>query len=248
MDDLLFKSPSLETALIKRPYLESLATHELVRLADSFGIDIPPELERIFIITEIMDMASDYSMNESGLGNETPVLIETAIPEPVPLPKQYNITFIEVMIRDPLWAFTFWEIRSHDKEVFEHNPDFEGYHLKVSTVSSCKSAKEEDSFRIPVGTTDAAWYLGFPPEGGCFKVELCVVLAGEEIRLVASQPFTLPTLFNPPHGRDTEGVSQETMLVDDVYQNPLIRLTGVKDFHVLRNVDRRSRVKWEDDS
>jgi hypothetical protein len=240
MNDLPFKTPSLQ-----RSYLETLATHELIRLADSFGIDIPPDLERLFIIAELMDTTADNALGDGGLGKHEGIsFMETAIPEPVSLPKHYNITFIEVMIRDSLWAFTFWEIKAHDKELYEKTPDFAGYHLKVSPVSVSGAARREDSFIIPVGSGDTAWYIGFPPEGGRFKVDICVLRGEEEVVLASSHPFTLPRLFNPPNRRDSEELTHR----EAFYSNPLIRLSGVEDFQVLRNTDRRSRIKWESDS
>ncbi|MDR2484059.1 MAG: DUF4912 domain-containing protein [Treponema sp.] len=231
MDALFSKTPSLQ-----RSYLESLTTPELLRLADSFGIEIPPDLERLFIIAEILDIVTDNAPGGAGIGKQAEAsLIETPIPEPVPLPKQYNITFIEVMIRDPLWAFAFWEIKSHDKEFYEKAPDFGGYHLKVFPLSISGISKKENSFTVPVGGTDTAWYLGFPPEAGRFKVELCVIRGNEETVLAVSRPFTLPKLFNPPTRRNTED--------DEMYNNPLIQLSGLEDFQVIRNGDRRSRTK-----
>jgi hypothetical protein len=238
MDNLLFKNPFIQAPSLKRSYLESLTTHELIRVADGFGIEIPPDLERIFIIAEIIDITADYAFNESGSESAEAVpLLEADIPEPVPLPKQYNITFIEVLLRDPLWVFTFWEIKSADKEYYEKAGDFKGYQLKVSPVDPSKASQQEDSFTIPVGTTDTAWYLGFPPGGGRFRVELCVLRGGEEQALATSHTFTVPTLFSPPQPEYiSDGVG------DDRY-TPLARLSGIEDFHILRNEDRRSRMK-----
>jgi hypothetical protein len=39
-----------DTPQLSRQLLESLSTGELIKLADDCGIDIPPGLERIFII------------------------------------------------------------------------------------------------------------------------------------------------------------------------------------------------------
>ncbi|MDR1956461.1 MAG: DUF4912 domain-containing protein [Treponema sp.] len=229
MNDLLCNNPVMKIASLKRPYLESLTTHELVRLADGFGIEIPPELERVFIITEIIDITAEYAFNESGSApRENPPLRETAIPEPVSLPKQYHITFIEVLLRDPLWVFTFWEIKSAEKELHENAGDFKGYQLKVSPLDPAGRSSKDDSFTVSVGAEDTAWYLGFPPGGGRFQVELCVLRGGESLGLAVSHPFTLPPWFNPAKPGSTA---------------PLIRLSGVEDFQVLRNEDRLSRMK-----
>jgi hypothetical protein len=223
MDAILVQATNL-----KRPYLESLTTHELVQLADSFGIDIPPELDRIFIIEELMESAEEEEVSDT-FDEVEPAprrkFVEKRITEPVPLPLQYNITFIEVMLRDPLWAFTFWEVKSDDKEIYEKADDFQSYELKISEYH-----RPREPFTIPVGAEDNAWYIGFPPEGGRFKVELCVLCGEEETVLAVSRPFTMPRLFNP---------SEDAVL----FKNQLIRLSGIEDFTMLRNTDRESRKR-----
>lgn len=236
MNDLLVKAPPLT-----RPYLESLTTHELRKLADSFGIDIPPDLERVFIISELLDLTLEDGPEEAEFGKDDDgFFMDALIPEPVSLPKQYNITFIEVLIRDPLWAFSFWEIKSHDREIHEKSSDFGGYYLKVSPVSPSGASSPEDSFIIPVGLGDTAWYIGFPPKDGRFKVDLCALRGEEELSLASSRPFTLPRLCRrkPP----------EMSPPADFSNNPLGRLSGAEDFHVLRSGDRRSRIKGASDS
>jgi hypothetical protein len=234
MDDLLLKGP-----FSGRPYLESLTNDELISLADRFGIDIPPELERIFIIEGLLDIAAEEAeASEEEAQSEETALVEADIHEPVPLPRQYNITFIEVMIRDPLWVFTFWEVKNHDKELYEKAADFEGYHLKVSPLAMPGVPEQDNSFTVPVGISDTAWYLGFPPSGGRFKVELCVSLKNEAIVLATSHPFKLPKLFDAPNLGEAES--------PPVYENPLLQLSGMEDFPVLRNGDRPPRIKRHD--
>jgi hypothetical protein len=217
-----------------RAYLESLTTRELIRMADRFGIDIPPDLERIFIIEELVDLAPE---DEPESPNSSEPLKEADFSESVPLPKQYNITFIEVLPRDPLWVFTFWEVKSHDKEFYERVPDFIGYHLKVCPRGPLDRAGPDSTFTVLVGNSDTAWYLGFPPLGGCYQVELCAVREGEETVLAVSHPFKMPKLLNPPK---TPG-GREIPKGEGINENPLACLSGVKDFPVLRNGDRLSR-------
>jgi hypothetical protein len=212
---------------LDRPFLERLSTDELTKLADTYGVDIPPDLARPVIIEEMMDLGAE---NEEHEEQKYQPLRERHLSDTAPIPKQYNITFIEVLIRDPLWAFAFWEINANNKEWYERSAGFGGYFLKVGLVGGGAPDGEDRSFTVPVGNQDNAWYLGFSPAGGCFKVELCVRYEETADVLAVSRPFHMPFLFDPPeYGKGKE--------------NALVHLSGMEDFPVLRNMDRSSRIK-----
>ncbi|MDR1107664.1 MAG: DUF4912 domain-containing protein [Spirochaetaceae bacterium] len=213
-----------------RSYLESLTTAELARLADRYGLDVPPGLERIFIIEELLDLEGEGADN-SGRAGEIP-LRETELREPVRIPKQYNITYIDVLLRDPLWVFAFWEIKTADKDFYEGLADFEGYFLKIVPRGDKKSPPpgKDEPFIISVGPGDSAWYIGFPPSGGRFRVEIGLRRGTEEVALAASRSFTLPKQLNSPGWGNRENAGE-----------PLIQLSGIDDLPVFRNTDRLSR-------
>jgi hypothetical protein len=235
----------LDELPLDRPFLERLTTAELLKLADSLGIDVPPELDRTIVIEELLETGEslESSSGETGgdTGKESPLAEKpegkSAQTTTAPLPQQYNITYIETLIRDPLWAFAFWEISAHDKETLEAAPDFGGYCLRVMAVNSGDRDASKDglSFTVPIGTGDSAWYLGFPPEGGRYTVELCVMRKNKPIILTVSKPFRMPTLPDAAEAGDpTDGGA----FVD----NPLLRLAGIDDFNILRNTQRSSRL------
>jgi hypothetical protein len=230
------------------PYLESLTTGELAVLADNLGIEIPPALERNFIVEALIEASfeDEYELEEQEPLDEADFL------EPVQLPHQYNITYIDVLIRDPLWVFAFWEIKGHDREIHEKAPDFGGYFLRVQAVPPSRlrsgyERPEDTSFTVPVGIDDTAWYLGFSPAsagttgisaagfgkagGGraaCLQVELCVLRDTESEVLAVSKTFRLPSLL--------------AAAPSDIPLDPLCRLSGLDDLPVLRNGDRLSRT------
>jgi hypothetical protein len=210
-----------------RPFLERLSTSELIKLADVHGVDIPPGLARPIIIEELMELASE---DEAKGEQKIQALRGKSLSDTVPLPKQYNITFIEVLIRDPLWAFTFWEINSNDKEWYEQSAGFGGYFLKVSPTEGDAAAVADGIFTVSVGNSDTAWYLGFSPAGGSFKVELCASYGETTEILAVSRPVRMPLLLNPLEYNREQG-------------NALIFLSGIEDFTILRNTDRSSRLK-----
>jgi hypothetical protein len=226
----------MDDCRFSRPYLESLSTQELMVLADTSGIDIPPALERVFIIEELLEWENDDDPPPEE--NEAPPLGEADYLEPVALPKQYNITYINVLIRDPLWAFAFWEVRGSDKETHEGAADFEGYYLKVVPLGNPGGGSP---FTIAVGSADKAWYLGFSPEGGRFRVELCVLRGETELALAVSPPFRLPKLLSPPGANRGEPALPRDER-ERLCAPGLAALSGLDDLRVLRNNDRLSRV------
>jgi hypothetical protein len=203
-------------------------------MADDCGIDIPAGLDRIFIIEELLDYgrAEDAAEEPEGSLAESPNYMETA-----PIPRQYNITFIDVIVRDPLWAFVFWEVKEHDRELFERDPDFSGYILRVSPAGDY--SRGDLSFTVQVDSGDAARYLGFseyPPEDfreGAFQVELCAGLGGSREALAVSRSFRLPRL-------------QKKILSDqeNVLPPSLPLLSGLNEFPILRNADRMSHLRF----
>ena len=234
----------MEDIPITRAYLESLTTQDLIKMADNFGVDMPPDLDRVFIIGELLEITSPPENDDGsfpGSNAEESDLEDSVLTESVPLPRQYNITFIEVMIRDPLWAFVFWEIKAADKDQFENDPEFVGYFLKVSPWIR---AATDNVFSVSVGPNDTAWYLGLAPFAAQassagqmkYKVELCVSMGETETVLAVSKPVTLPGLPELP-GR------QEKQESSGAWDNPLVRLSGYGDFRIIRRNERQPRTK-----
>ena len=223
---------STSNGQISRHWLESLSTLELVKLAEDFGIDIPPGLERIFIIEELL-LENAY-LSEPKI--EEDIQIIPSYTESVVLPKQYNISFVEVIIRDPLWAYVFWEIKGHDRELHENADDFNGYFLRVIPLIEGENIQKsgENFFTVLIDKDDDARYLGFaehsPRAEGRYVIKLSVIRGESEVQLAVSQPFNMPRLIESANlcGPDS---------------NPLIRLSGAPDFSTTNSTDRESRVK-----
>ncbi|MDR0731980.1 MAG: DUF4912 domain-containing protein [Treponema sp.] len=216
----------MDRSRLVRPYLDSLTTQELARIADSCGIDIPPHLERIFIIEELLDYArEEEDEDEDGGFVESSDYLETAS-----IPRRYNITFIDVMIRDPLWVFVFWEIKEHDGEILEKDPDFSAYCLRVKPERENGPVRRDFPSTIQIDPGETARYLGFseyPVRSGGFRVELCAGLGGRTEVLAVSRIFHLPRLSGKAV-HDWE----------DAGSPPLLSLSGLNDFPILRDMDR----------
>jgi len=221
-------TPAIPFSRVK---LECLSTDELIKLAESIGIDIPVGLERIFIIEELLENSDTRELETTG-----DLQINPSYSEPVALPKQYNISFIDVIIRDPLWAFVFWEIKGHDREIHENAGNFKGYFLRVIPLNEGESipTSGENSFTVSIDAGDSARYLGFAEHSsqaqGRYIIKLGVIRGDTEMQIAASQPFNLPRLI------ENDGLCA-------IDGNPLVRLSGAMDFVTTKSIDRQFRVK-----
>jgi hypothetical protein len=221
----------VEELRLDRPFLERLTTAELIRLAERAGIDVSSGLERIVIIEELLEAMDDA---EAGAEKRAPFPLEDRrlLASTAPLPRHYNISYVDVLVRDPLWAFAFWEVNAHDREIHEKAPDFGGYCLRVEPEpGDTGRAAGDNSFTVQVGTGDSAWYLGFSPSGGTFTVELCAIRREEPVVLAVSRPFRLPNLLEPLGNR-----------YSPASHNPLLRLSGIDEFKIIHNTSRSSRL------
>jgi hypothetical protein len=208
-------------------HLESMSTGELIELAAQYGLDIPSGIERVFIIEELLYLNND-------VGDEIhPEPPQDGFREFAVLPRHYNVSFVETLIRDPLWVFVFWEIKNHDRTVYEKDEDFIGYCLRITPLKQDTLLPGGAAFIVTVNADDHGRYLGFPPEDGrCFKVELCLLSGAEYTVIAESRPFTLPRLIEPK--RDG--------MVREVYDNPLARLSGVERFPLVHSEDHLVRT------
>jgi len=216
---------------LSRHWLESLSTAELIKLADSYSIDIPPGLERIIIIEELIE---NSEAEEEPAENE--LEIAPSWPEPAALPKQYNISYIDVLIRDPLWVFAFWEIRGHEREIHENAVDFKGYCLRVIPLDEEETIPKsrDNSFTVAVDLNDAGLFIGFteqsPNSPDRYIIRLGALRGDSEIQIAISRPFKLPRLIDRENYRDPS-------------RHQLILMSGLMDLKTIKTTDRQYRIK-----
>ncbi|GMO60942.1 MAG: DUF4912 domain-containing protein [Termitinemataceae bacterium] len=240
-------------------YLQRFSTPELIALAERFGFDVEPDMDRLFIIEELLEYApclniyqeeqltvTTHDFDASMMAGEGPCDLEC--PLPADLPKQYNVTYIDTLIRDPVWIFVFWEIRHVDKKQIEKQEYFENFFIRVR-LHQCKLDREfRNLFTVSIDTSDTSRYLHFPPDGPCrticqqksdsaFQVELCAQFgkgtgSPPDVQVLATSPsFRLPKTLEIPGENE-----------DLLKHNKLIRLSGLDELPVLRNTDRQSRL------
>ena len=103
-----------------RQYLESISTADLISLADDYGIDIPANLTRKFIIGELLELARELENDEES--DSDVHLTDDTVALPDSLPKSYNETQIFAVTRTPAWVFVYWDISETQLSILRNDP------------------------------------------------------------------------------------------------------------------------------
>lgn len=151
------------------------------------------------------------------------------------LPDIYSDTKIVLLLRDPFWAFAYWDIHNLDlMKVKESNPDLELF-LRVYELEHPDDdiAEALGSFEIPVQETDTSWYINLPNPSRGYKVELfcdCMENCGEVFLMAKSNAVESPGGYWLEHTESLKTQDRELDLLlsglSDAYgtvtDNPLI--------------------------
>ncbi|MBQ0039872.1 MAG: DUF4912 domain-containing protein [Treponema sp.] len=176
---------------LSRQQLEAMTTADLIALADEYGIDIPDNLNRTFIIGEVLEAAEEFKVTVK----KTSVQItEEDTPVPDQLPKSYNNTYIDAIIRNPAWIFAFWDIKESDVAAIKFRRDFESIFLHISFYDAPNNEEPSDSIDIKTDFETNEQYILLPSGKKYAKVDLAVTYRGKlpEV-LCSSRMIELPS-------------------------------------------------------
>ena len=166
-----------------RQQLEAMSTSQLIAFADKYGIDIPSDLDRRFIIGELLEAEEEFDSSEK----KTEVQISDD-DEPVPdtLPKTYNNTCIDAVIRNPAWLFVFWDIKESDISALSQEFSFESAFLHISFFDSAESEKSDDSFDVKIPLEPNEQYIMIPGGKKFARIDLAASFSGKSAEILAS--------------------------------------------------------------
>ncbi len=170
----------MEEKNLSRQYLESISTADLISLAYEFGIDIPENLSRRFIIGELLEVAQEL---ESEADDEQ--MEESEVDVPDFLPKTYNETQIYAVLRNPAWAFVYWDYSAQEFEAITSRLEFEGFFLHIAFFDSASDETPVDSFDIQISKDDREQYVLIPSGRRYVIINLKCRIEGAEPRVLA---------------------------------------------------------------
>ncbi len=204
----------MDTALVTRSYLETLSSSELFALADEYGIDIPDNLNRRFIIGELLEAAEDMADSEKDT-----IQIAESMPETIDLPDHYNETMICAIMRNPVWCYVYWEISEAERSEIRHSPAFESVVLRVSFLETAASEKPAESFDISVALSDREQYVLLPSSESFCRIDLCAEFRNSKPRVLARSAVI----------RIPRGCPEISTVAMQKELSPIMQLSGLDD-------------------
>lgn len=181
----------MDNKILTLSHLETLSTADLISLADDYGIDIPDNLNRRFIIGELLEMGEEFSqspvpvpaMKEDG---ETPE-------DNLELPVSFNETEISVIMQNPVWAFVYWDISEEALKKISESSRFKNLVLRISYFENEQESVPSEYYDLQVSLRDREQYVLLESKKNLFRVDLVAVFTDGSIdSLTTSRKISLP--------------------------------------------------------
>lgn len=171
---------------ITRAYLETLSFSDLSNLADEYGVEVPENLNRNFLIAELLELAEDAS----GIAENMIIASEEESGEIVDLPQNYNETQISCILRNPIWGFVFWNIS--DADSLQIKDEDASLLLRICSFNSKDELKPVEVLEVQASTTSQEQYILLPTEKKYIRVELLLARYATQSVLAFSPLIEIP--------------------------------------------------------
>ncbi|MEM5948685.1 DUF4912 domain-containing protein [Spirochaetia bacterium 38H-sp] len=191
-----------------RKALESLDSEILIDIAKKRKIKVRDDISRESLIEQILDDCNDRREELDDIENapmrveqrKYDVLIDEELYnnlEEKKLPDLKGESFFRLLIRDPVWAFCYWNVKDTILEELLSNEDFSGFFLKVYQYKKNDKDSSLDSYVIPVSTDDDSYYFSIV-QGYSYQVSLVTQEMDKENVILTSNIIDVPSVQIKP--------------------------------------------------
>ena len=205
----------MEDEVITRAYLETLSFSDLKKLADEYGVDVPEDLDRRFLLSELLEIAEENRQDKTA---GMIISFENSINQSTNLPEGYNETQISCVLRNPVWAFVFWDINDTDMNMLDSLPDY-SLALRVCILVSETELVPQESFEIEIPNGVNEQYVLIPSGKSFIRIEL-VYKSGANREVLAFSP-----VVSVPKGSTNVEKYQPGVETDFP---PVLKLSGIE--------------------
>ncbi len=111
-----------------------------------------------------------------------------------PIPERYNETKVALLLRDPQWAFAYWDINELEAESLKKEVFFEGFFLRVyeQRDEEYSDAVVDTYFDIPISEDDESRYINLLHGGKWYSLGLFAMVHAREKLLYRSNVVKSP--------------------------------------------------------
>lgn len=191
-----------------RDRLELLPIDDLENIAREKGLkfdELPEKEELLEMLLEVFE----EEQVERELDNNSPMWIkerkfkiledqalQTEIDDEYPLSEGYNENRIVLMLRDPFWAFAYWDMKHSDIEEIRDSRPAGHLFLRIYEITGeeLKSDNISDFYDIPLSLKDVSWYINLPQPGASYCIDLIALFRSGEKTLARSNIVASPKL------------------------------------------------------
>ncbi|NOY09089.1 MAG: DUF4912 domain-containing protein [Spirochaetes bacterium] len=180
---------------MKRDFLEALSVEELCQAGRDLGIDIYSLIKKADIVELILENleseeeSNNLLINGEGLKYSPARGITEESLESIeyPIPERYDETKIMLMLRDPDWAFAYWDIETSLIAGLKSDVNFSSLILRVYDNND-----RSFYFDIKVQFSDMGWYIKLPRRNSSYVIELGYISGERYTALAESNKIYTP--------------------------------------------------------
>ncbi len=166
--------------------LETMSYQRLRCIGERLGIKGDELLDRSELIDAIKEILEERQLDRERINNEVMKLkgkkydlvedlnVEAEDFGMYPLPELYVETSVHMLLRDPHWAYVYWNVSPYQLETMkEAHPD-SVLVLRIHQFSHPRLplSKCQEFFDISVREDDASWYVTLPATGSWYAAAL----------------------------------------------------------------------------
>ncbi|MFP4384761.1 MAG: DUF4912 domain-containing protein [Spirochaetia bacterium] len=232
---------------MNRKRLAELPLQSLIKIGRKIGIENPEDSDRDNLIENIWEVLEE-NRSERMSSDANPIRFEELkydipqteqffdeIEDEFVLPESYNETKIVLLLRDPSWAFAYWDIKKETQEELLESSDFTGIYLRL-----LQCMENGHFFDIPVKMTDNRWYINLPTPGITYYLELLVKRKEREEVLAHSNSLKVPqgnSLNKIPEGSDEP--ADQLLLMSGIVKMNTVAFSSSIPHRVLASMEDR---------
>jgi hypothetical protein len=183
-----------------RESLQAIPLEELLALAREEGYEEGGARDRAILTEFILESRKDRA-REKEWENSPSIRVEESKYQitdiqskehpgsaAYPIADRYNQTKLVFMVRDPHWAFAYWELDNNTLEKLSQRAKEIQLVLRVHEAESVQPS----SFDIPIQFSDSSWYIYLPDQACAYILELGYIDRDRYSPLAGSNPIRTP--------------------------------------------------------